>query len=65
MAVHHIFGRRAFEEPLQFIRTVRAPDKKEIRAALLQAFRPEEWIELISIPEAAMIPVIESPEATE
>ena len=48
----HVFGRKAYPEPLAYVKTVSA-DEVETAAG-----DDEEWVELIAFPETAAIQVI-------
>lgn len=53
----HLYGRTAYPEPLTFIETVRVTDVREVSLSTA-----EKWVELVAIPETAVIQVIPRPQ---
>ncbi len=59
---YHLYGRTQHTDPLHFIREITADDQQELQKLLDAARNEEEWVELISFPEQAIVPVIEEGE---
>jgi hypothetical protein len=55
-----IFARKEYEEPLAEIGTVSAGDSAKAREAALKAYPDDDWLEMVAIPQAVVLTVIES-----
>lgn len=53
----HVYGRKAYEEPLQYVKSVPAADVDAVAAKEAESGE-EDWVELIAFPASSAIRVI-------
>lgn len=57
--IYEVFARRKYEDPLAHVGNVTAPDD-ELAAVYARSIYDEwTWVEMVVVPRAALIPVIE------
>lgn len=61
---YHIYGRKAYEKPLTFVGELTVEEAAVLKEAALARFGNDGWVELVGIPTAAWIPVIQKENAT-
>ncbi len=57
--VYEVFARKERTEPLAHIGTVRAVDEEFARVYARNTYDEENWIEMVLVPRAAMLSVLE------
>lgn len=55
---YQIFGRRIYDQPLQYIDKLSVTDSNTLEQNALQRVGETGWVELIALPESAIIQVI-------
>ncbi|MDQ7053338.1 MAG: hypothetical protein Q9P14_10745 [candidate division KSB1 bacterium] len=58
MKTYHIFGRKAYAEPLTFVQQIQAETEKDLDQAVDALKREPDWVELVAIAESDMIEVL-------
>jgi hypothetical protein len=57
--IYHIYGRKAYTQPLAFIDRLPLDDLSRLSDEVLtRAGRRDEWVELIAFPETSIVRVI-------
>jgi 1,2-phenylacetyl-CoA epoxidase PaaB subunit len=58
MTTYDVFARKAHPEPLKYIGSVEADDDEAATTASLAQYGPErEWLEMVAVPQQAVIMV--------
>ncbi len=55
---YHLYGRKAYPQPLTFIGRLEIEEATSLKDAALQLAGGNGWIEMIAIPEPSIMPVI-------
>lgn len=61
---YHIYGRKAYEKPLEFVGELALDDTAALKEAALAKFGADDWVELVGIPTAAWIYVTQKETVT-
>ncbi len=56
--IYHLYGRKTYPRPLTFAGQVTIDDVAGLKDKAMKLIEETDWIELIAIPEASLIPVI-------
>ena len=64
MKQFHIYGRKEYPRPLTFVQTIEAETEQEVQQKLKKLTQDTQWIEMVAIPEEAIIPLIPGDEAS-
>lgn len=56
--IYHIYGRKAYTQPLAFIDRLPLDDLSRLTDKVLMCAGRDEWIELIAFPESSIVRVI-------
>ena len=54
----HVYGRKAYPEPLSFVGEFQARDPQALKSGMLADQGESSWVELIAFPARAVIQVI-------
>lgn len=55
---YHIYGRKAYTEPLAFVERLQIDDVSALDAETLKGVGKRDWVELIAFPESSIVHVI-------
>lgn len=64
MKQFHLYGRKEYPRPLTFIQTVEAASEQEMEEKVKSLTRDPQWIEMVAIPEEAIITLIPGDETS-
>ncbi len=57
MKTYHIFGRKAYAEPLTFVQQIQIESEQDLDQAVDGLKRDPDWVELVVIAESDMLEV--------
>ncbi len=57
MQTYHIFGRKAYAEPLTFVQQIQVETEQDLDQVVDALKRDPDWVELVAIAESNMVEV--------
>jgi len=55
---YRIYGRKEYPQPLEQVGRLAVEDSQALRQKAFQELGADGWVELVAVPESAVIPVI-------
>ncbi|RMD97560.1 MAG: hypothetical protein D6814_09255 [Calditrichaeota bacterium] len=56
---YYVYGRKSYPQPLTFVQEIDLQANEALEEKLQATLRDPEWVELVAIPKAATIPLMQ------